>query len=322
MVQLAILEPIREELAQVEATLSEVSGQAFAPLAAAMRALLDSGGKRLRPALTILSSRLGHVLDQDAVIAAAASVEMLHTATLVHDDLIDNAGLRRGNPTLNASWDLGSTVLAGDYIFAQAAALAAQTGNPRVISLFAETLKTICDGELRQVFSHLDWYQPEEEYYRRIFSKTASLFAASAESGAVLGGIDEEEVVAVRDFGRNLGMAFQVVDDILDFTGDEGVMGKPVGSDMRQGILTLPVFHFLQLHPESRDRLVELVEASDQAGLDQAVDMVCQSSAIDAARAEARSFITLAKEALSTLPSAQPRRTLLALADFAVERHL
>ncbi|MBC8448481.1 MAG: polyprenyl synthetase family protein [Chloroflexi bacterium] len=323
MVLLAILEPVQEELALVEAKLRGVTVGAYAPLAAALQALLDSGGKRLRPTLAILSARFYPSANLEAVVAAAAALEMLHTATLVHDDLIDGALLRRGNATLNASWNQGSTVLAGDYIFAQAAAFAAETENPRVISLFAQTLMAICDGELRQIFGHLDWEQPEEEYYRRIFSKTASLFAASAESGAVLSGAPEMAVQSLRDYGRYLGMAFQVVDDVLDFTGDEEVMGKPVGSDLRQGTLTLPVFYFLQNHPERREALRALIEGADgDDGLAQAVEMIRFSSAIEAARGEARGFIAQAKEALRSLPAVEPRQTLHELADFVVERHL
>jgi geranylgeranyl pyrophosphate synthase len=321
-VLLAILKPVQEELALVEARLSEVSEQAYAPLAAALRTLLDSGGKRLRPALTILTSRFGSVRDTDAVIAAAAGVEMLHTATLVHDDLIDDACLRRGRPTLNASWDLGSTVLAGDFIFAQSAAFFAETRSPRVISLFAETLKTICDGELRQVFGYLNWDQPEEEYYTRIFNKTASLFSASAEAGAILSGVPEPLVQLLRDFGRYLGMAFQIVDDILDFTGDEGVIGKPVGSDLRQGILTLPVYYFTQRQPALGSRLRALVESQGSEGVAQAVEMVCQSSGIEDARQAARRFITLASGALESLPAVAARHTMGELADFVVARHI
>ena len=319
---LAILEPIREELALVEAKLRSASEGAYPPLAMAIRMLLDSGGKRLRPALAILSARFHPPPDLGAVIAVGAAVEMLHMATLVHDDLIDGALLRRGNPTLNASWGLESTVLAGDYMFARAAAFAAETGSPRVISLFARTLMTICDGELRQIFGHLDWEQPKEEYYRRIFSKTASLFAASAESGAVLSQASEAEVQSLRDYGHYLGMAFQIVDDVLDFVGDETVMGKPVGNDLRQGTLTLPVFYFLRFHPERAAALRSLVEEEDRAGgVAQAVEMIRRSSAIEAARQEARDFIARAKEALQSLPAVPPRRTLHQLADFVVERH-
>ena len=320
---LPVLEPVRGELASVEARLQEVCKGAYPPLAAAIHTLLDSGGKRLRPALVILSASFHPSPNPDAVIAMAAAVEMLHTATLVHDDLIDGALVRRGSPTLNASWEQGSTVLAGDYMFAQAAAFAAETGSPRVISLFAQTLMTICDGELRQIFGHLDWEQPKEEYYRRIFSKTASLFATAAESGAVLSGAPETEVQALRDYGRYLGMAFQIVDDILDFVGDEAVMGKPAGSDLRQGTLTLPVFYFLQLYPDRAKTMRTLVEGWDGSdGVARAVEMIRHSSAIEAAREEARDFIARAKGALRSLPAVPPRQTLYELADFVVERHL
>jgi len=320
---LALLELIQDELAQVEAKLSSVSEAAYAPLAGALHILLDSGGKRLRPALTILASKFHATSDSGAVIAAGAALEMLHTATLVHDDLIDGTLLRRGSPTLNASWDQASTVLAGDYIFAQAAAFAAETENPRVITLFARTLKTICEGELRQILGQMSWEQPEEEYYDRIFSKTASLFAASAEAGAVLSGADESTVWSLRDYARDLGMAFQIVDDILDFSGDESVMGKPVGSDLRQGILTLPVFYFAKLHPDRLQRLRQSVENSEGGtGVARAVEMIRESDAIDAARKRAKQFVSQARGSLVTLPDGMARQALSALADFVVERHL
>lgn len=320
---LALLDSIRDELAQVEGKLRSVSEDAYAPLAGALRILLDSGGKRLRPALTILTARFHPTCKTEAVIAAAAALEMLHTATLVHDDLIDGTLLRRGSPTLNASWDQASTVLAGDYIFAQAAAFAAETQNPRVITLFAGTLKTICEGELRQILGQMSWDQPEEEYYHRIFSKTASLFAASAEAGAILSGAPESTVGSLRDYARDLGMAFQIVDDILDFCGNESVMGKPVGSDLRQGILTLPVFYFARLYPDRLGQLRQSVESSAEgSGVARAVQMIRESDAIDAARQRAKHFVSQARAALLSLQDGEPRRALFALADFVVERHL
>jgi len=318
-----LLEPVHDELELVENKLCQVTEQAYPPLGAAMQSLLNSGGKRLRPALTILSSKFNGCADSNAVTAAGASVEMLHTATLVHDDLIDGALLRRGMPTLNASWGFGSTVLAGDYIFAQAAAFAAETRNPRVITLFAETLKTICDGELRQIFGQLNWDQPEDEYYRRIFSKTASLFAAATESGAVLCEAVPVQLEALRDYGKYLGMAFQVVDDILDFMGDQQLMGKPVGNDLRQGILTLPVFYFIRRYPERQENLRELVESdAGDDGVSEAVAIIRESVAIDEARERARTFISQAAESLSILPQVPARAILHDLAAFVVDRHL
>jgi geranylgeranyl pyrophosphate synthase len=320
---LAILESIQNELQQVETKLRSVSAAAYAPLEGALHILLNSGGKRLRPALTVLASKFHSTSNTSAVIAAGAALEMLHTATLVHDDLIDGTLLRRGSPTLNASWDQASTVLAGDYIFAQAAAFAAETENPRVIALFARTLKAICEGELRQILGQMSWEQPEEEYYDRIFSKTASLFSASAEAGAVLSDAPESTVQSLRDYGCDLGMAFQIVDDILDFSGDEGVMGKPVGSDLRQGVLTLPVFYFAKLYPDRLRRLREYVEnPAGGAGVARAVEMIRESDAIDAACRRAKQFVSQARGALAALPDGAARQALLGLADFVVERHL
>ncbi len=152
---------------------------------------------------------------------------MLHTATLVHDDVIDGALLRRGAPTLNATWNRGATVLAGNYMFARAANFAAETGNPRVIRIFSDTLEIIVEGELRQLRARHQFRQQKDEYYQRIYAKTASLFAAAAEAAATLSGLEEDGIGSLRDYGHNLGMAFQIVDDILDFTGNAGSLGKP-----------------------------------------------------------------------------------------------
>ncbi len=185
------------------------------------------------------------------IVALAASVEMLHTSSLVHDDVIDGALLRRGAPTLNAQWSGGATVLAGNYMFGSAARFSAETQNMRVIGLFSDTLRTIVDGELQQLRDKFDYRQDKANYYQRIYAKTASLFCAATEGAAILSGLPEERIQDLRDYGYNLGMAFQIVDDILDFTGDENTLGKPAGSDLRQGTLTLPVFYYLQLRRDA-----------------------------------------------------------------------
>ena len=245
-----------------------VDSSLFAPLATAFVDLIGSGGKRMRPALALLTAELnGPASWREAAISLAAAVEMLHTATLVHDDVIDDALLRRGAPTLNASWTKGATVLAGNFMFGRAAYFAAETGNMRVIDIFSETLQEIVNGELRQLFARHDYEQDKQEYFQRIYAKTASLFCAATEGAAVLSGLPDDRVKLLRDFGYNLGMAFQIVDDILDFTGDDDTLGKPAGSDLRQGVLTLPFFYYLrsQAHPEML--LAHLEERSDHAGL-------------------------------------------------------
>ena len=244
-----IFDLIRPELALVEQKLREGVDALFPPLAEGILALLDSGGKRLRPALVLLASRFHPVAPLEPIVALAASFETLHTATLVHDDLIDGAPVRRGRKTLSATWRAAPTVLAGDYLFARSAGFTAQTKSVRIMDIFARALMTICDGELRQLFGAFDLNQDLDAYYVRIFSKTASLFSAAAEAGAILSGADEHTVTALAGYGRNLGMSFQIEDDLLDFIGDEKTMGKPTGSDLRQGSVTLPVYFFL------RDRL-------------------------------------------------------------------
>jgi geranylgeranyl pyrophosphate synthase len=315
-----ILELIREDLERVESKMREVSRIEYDPLRATLDYLLGSGGKRLRPALVLLSSKF-YPADAETVASLAAAVETLHTATLVHDDLIDNALLRRGNPTLNALWNSIATVLTGDYLFARAAAFAAETKSVRVISIFAQTLMTICSGELKQSFGSGEGQLTREYYYQRIYSKTASLFAASAEAGGLLGHAPQAEAQALRDYGCNLGMAFQIVDDILDFTGNEGDLGKPVGSDLRQGIVTLPAIYFLEAHPED-ETVTRLLSSRDAGGheVHAAVEIIKGSEAIESSTAEAKRFAAKSRDALSILPHNDYRQAMLDLADFVVER--
>ena len=295
--------------------------EAEGPLADAILYLLSSGGKRIRPALTIAAAR-HYPVDDEALTSLAAAVEMLHTATLVHDDVIDGSLLRRGNPTLNARWSAGATVLAGDYIFARAAIFAAETRSVPVIQLFAETLAVICSGELRQMFKYYDLDQPLEEYYNRIYAKTASLFAAASELGALLAQAPESHILAFREFGHHLGMAFQIVDDILDFVGTQDTLGKPVGSDLRQGTITLPVFYYLR-DGGDRNLIIQVFNAqgeAKQAALVQALEAIQASGAIDAAREEAWTFAQKARDALDVVPETPYREALRDMAAYVVER--
>ena len=281
---------VADDLAAVEAKMlkkadgADVSVRSYKPLAEALRGLIRSGGKRVRPTLVLLAARFQPPARHERLISLAAAVETLHTATLVHDDVIDGAFLRRGQATLNAAWTPSSTVMAGDFFFARAAALAAETEHPRVIQLFADTLTTIVDGELRQAFAARDWGQPKQSYYDRIYGKTAALFEVAMQTAAVLGGAPETAETALHSYGYHLGMAFQIVDDILDFVGDEATLGKPAGSDLRSGIITLPVYYYLQ-SPARRDHLVTLVDGQRQEGamVAEIVRLIRESDAIDQA---------------------------------------
>jgi geranylgeranyl pyrophosphate synthase len=254
---------------------------------------------------------------------------MLHTSTLVHDDVIDGALLRRGAPTLNATWTRGSTVLAGDYMFARAAYLAAETGNPRVIRIFSDTLDIIVNGELRQLWARHHFHQGFNDYFQRIEAKTASLFRAAAESAGVLAGLHEKDVQHLRSYGHNLGIAFQIVDDILDFTGDESSLGKPAGSDLLQGTLTLPFFHYVQALPEPElllDHMEAIYEQEEsdpeawQALAAQVAADVAESPAIGASQAEAVVYLERAKRDVSFFPFSIYRTSLQDLCDFVVQR--
>jgi geranylgeranyl pyrophosphate synthase len=317
---LSLFEPIREELEVVEQKLYQAADAEQEPLRETLGYLLDSGGKRIRPALVILASKF-HDRETERVVPLAAAVEMLHTATLVHDDLLDGSLLRRGNPTLNAQLSAGAVILVGDYLFAQAADLAAATESVPVVNIFAKTLMTICSGELRHVFDEDGWRRTKEEYYHSTYSKTASLFAASTESGALLSGAPIATVHALRDYGYNLGMAFQIVDDILDFVGDEEQMGKPIGSDLRQGTVTLPLLLFLDDHPE-HDLLRSIFK--DREGREEKiralVERVRNSPAIGLAREEARRFTVQSKEAIKGLLANEYRQVMLDLADYLLQR--
>lgn len=332
---LTALALVADDLMAVEAKMRGNEQGIFPPLAEAFLSLIASGGKRLRPALALLATRLFAPVSAQAV-ALAAAVETLHTATLVHDDVIDNALIRRGNPTLNASWTSGATVLAGDYLFARAAAFAAETGHVRVITLFAETLKIICEGELRQLAARYRWDQPKDAYYERIYAKTASLFAAATAGGAMLASAPEDDVQRLRDYGYHLGMAFQIIDDILDFTSTDAILGKPAGSDLRQGTVTLPVFYFITLAGdgageatgnEAADRtaIFEQLEAwaaaNGHAATLDLVARVAQSGAIARAYDEAAAFIAQAVAALEPLPHNDTRQALLELAAATLDRH-
>lgn len=314
------LDFIAEDLSAVEAKLQDVQQVDYPPLAAVLQGLLRAGGKRLRPAVAILATRF-HRAPPARVHSLAASVEMLHTATLVHDDVIDNALLRRGRPTLNASWSQGATILAGDYLFARAAAFAADTQNVRVVSIFARTLMIICDGELREIFGSRSWEQIRRDYERRIEAKTASLFAAAAEAGAVLSGAPEEQAQALRRYGQELGMAFQMVDDVLDFAGEAERLGKPVGRDLRQGIITLPVILYSRRvgqHP-----LLEQIAAGNGAAEETVAELVEEiraSPAIAEALEVAREHSQRAVAALSPLPAHPARDALQEIAQFVVRR--
>lgn len=320
--KISFVAPVEQDIQAVEALIRAQARGRHPDLRAALDLLLSAGGKRVRPALTLLSGRMLGT-PGDRLVTLAAAIELLHTATLVHDDLIDGSLLRRGMRTLNSQWSPGATVLTGDFLFACAAKLAADTHSVPVIGLFSETLKVIVNGEIIQLFNGRCQVN-REQYYQRIYAKTASLFETCAKSAALLYECDEKTVEVMRQFGYNIGMAFQIIDDVLDFTGEQATLGKPVGSDLRQGLITLPTIYFFETHPE--DPFAQEMVAGNCGQLEkqasQLVEAVRASSATELARQEACEFVDRGLAALLTLPPSLERDALQELATFFLQREL
>lgn len=285
-------------------------------LGEALHYVFDTGGKRIRPALVLLSGKLGNY-DLERLVTLAASLEVVHTATLVHDDTIDGAMTRRGLETVNALWNSKVAILVGDFLFAQSAELAARLHSVRIMSLLSQTVMDMSSGELRQYASSAERLIDEEDYVRRIAGKTASLFAMCCEGGAIVSGQGEREIDALRTFGYNLGMAFQIADDVLDFEGSDESLGKPAGSDLRQGTITLPAIMFYR-SLGSGSRLRAAMESGTE--VERVVAAIRESAALDAARREAERYADVARDALDVFPPSAARETLRHLPEFAIAR--
>jgi geranylgeranyl pyrophosphate synthase len=310
------LASVRDDLITVEETMRQRAHMNQANLDVAIDAIISAGGKRMRPAITILASRLFDAL-WSPMISVAASIELLHTATLVHDDLVDGAEERRGVATLHSRLPLGVTVLTGDYLFAQAAALAADADSVRIVKLFSDTLVRICKGEILQAQTR--WKVPTLEIYQeRIYGKTAALFEAAAAAGAILGGGSERQIAAMSDYGRELGMAFQIIDDALDFESTTERLGKPVGHDMRQGILNLPVLYYVQEGYLSEGELRQRLERGER--LDDLIASIRQTGMVERSLEVARRHADHASQALTFVPGGEYTDHLHSLSHFALSR--
>jgi len=310
---------VQEDLVRVEELMRSQADERQPDLNAALQHLLSSGGKRVRPAVALLSGRMLHG-DWERLVTLSAAIELLHTATLVHDDLIDGSFLRRGIATLNSQWSPAATVLTGDYIFARAARLAAATDSVEVMRLFAETLATIVSGEITQLFSGRANIS-RENYNQRIYAKTASMFELAAAAAALLSPVGPELVETMRGYGYSIGMAFQIVDDILDFTGEQATVGKPVASDLRQGLITLPALLYLNDFPDDRD-MNQILDGNhiEEVVINRLISNIRESGAIHRALQEAERYVQRGLELLSVFPENSERQALEDLARYFVSR--
>jgi geranylgeranyl pyrophosphate synthase len=317
----SFLSPVQEQLQRVEARLHAQAGDRHPDLRAALEQILSAGGKRIRPTLGLL---VGNMLGapEDKLITLGAAVELLHTATLVHDDLIDGSLLRRGMPTLNARWSPAATVLTGDFLFARAAKLAAETDHLPLMNAFAETLATIVNGELNQMFGSRGLIN-RDNYFQRIYAKTASLFEMTATAAAMISPAGEAGVESMRVFGCETGIAFQIVDDILDFSGEQVAVGKPIGSDLLNGLVTLPAIYFAEAHPDDAD-VKSLSEGgwANQDRMTRLVESIRKTDSVQKAMLEARQHVERSLETLWGFEPSPEREALESLARFIIDRNV
>jgi len=317
-----VFEAMAPELEMVERRVDQAATVDFPLVSSLIRDIVRAGGERLRPLLLLLSSR-AFQYDVDRAVTAAAGVELLHTASLVHDDNIDRAALRRGQPTLNTQLSSGAVILIGDYLFAQSAILAAASNDTRVVTIFATSLAEICDGQIRETLDAHRLTQDQADYDRRIYGKTAALFAGAAEMGAVIGKAGESEIQAMRGFGSDLGMAFQMIDDVLDLREGTQVLGKPAGNDLRQGVVTLPTMLYAEsAGQESLTALEAIVsgDLTDDVAIDQIVAEIRSSGALDQVEQRAHEFTRRAEDRLAVVQDRQTRGFLLDLLHMTVQR--
>ncbi len=315
----SIYATIQEDLNKVEENLRSLTRTDLIPTPDLLAHTFNSQGKRIRPALTLLSGKF-YNYDLNLLLPMATAVELLHIATLVHDDTIDGSSVRRSKATVNSLWGKEIALILGDYLFAMSADLTSTTENVAVMRLFARTLMTISAGELRQNLSAYNALN-REQYFQRIESKTASLFSMACETGAILSQAPETCRLALKNYGNNLGIAFQMVDDILDFVGDEAKLGKPVGSDLTQGTVTLPAIVFMETYPRNSCVKDALQSKGNTGKIKHAVEAISNSSAIKETYDIAAEYCRRAREDLKAMPDGPTRQPLEALTTYIVERN-
>jgi geranylgeranyl pyrophosphate synthase len=315
-----LLAPIADDLIEFERRLEASVAEDLGPMADAMEHIVRAGGKRLRPALVLLSSGLGDA-DRDHAFNLAMGIEFIHTATLVHDDLIDDAPTRRGITSIHETVGPNPAIIIGDYYFAKGANLLASIGEPSIDLAISSTVMTISTGELLQLTSHRNYDQTLEEYHRKIARKTAALLETCCYCGAIVARLDATLTEGLRQYGYLLGMAFQIADDVLDYTSTADELGKPVGADLRQGTVTLPLMLALQ-EPATGPTLRAVLERTPMRDVDyqEVVDLVRGSGAIERTEEHAHEFAMKARAQLAGFAPSRARDTLERVCDYVVDR--
>jgi len=314
---------IQSDLNDVEGRLREISSSANPLIAEVNRYLFQKGGKRIRPALLILAAKMCGYKGAEHVFWSAL-VEIIHTASLIHDDIVDNSTRRRGQDTVHTRWGANISVLLGDYLYIQSIALALKTKIYPIINLLADVTAAMVEGELIEFSVSGRADLSEDTYLEILDKKTAALFSCACRIGGLLAGVPPGQEEKLHEFGTSLGLAFQIVDDLLDFRGEEKSMGKPVLMDFREGRITLPLIHAVRAaRGRNRARLIELIEhrKTRRAAPREVRDLVLAAGGLDYAHERAADFVRKAKESLAEFPAVEHRRSLERIADLVLQRN-
>jgi len=317
-----MFEPIREDLRLVEREFARHVQSQVAVIPAIGNYIQDSGGKRIRPAVLLMAARMCACTDERAVLHAAV-LEFIHTATLVHDDIIDESDLRRGRQAVHSRWGNDVTVLLGDFLYIKSMSLALTQDRLDVIRLLCDVTLRMIEGEIYQLTKNGVVDLTEDEHFDIVRRKTAYLFAGCAKIGGMLGTATPQQQDALWEYGLNIGMAFQIVDDLLDFTGDEEALGKPIGGDLREGKMTLPVIHLLARADADTAELIRKIVLERTVTVEEWRDlraMLTATRSIDYARTTAVEFVERAKKALYVFPASESRDALMFLPDYVLSR--
>ena len=317
-----IFQLIRKDLVQVEKILEKQNSSSIKPIAKISDYLRISGGKRVRPSVLLLAARLCDY-HGPSVYQLAAVVELIHMATLVHDDIIDGSNMRRGRPSTNLRWGNSMSVLAGDWLYMQSFRIALEERNFKVLDILIDLTQKMVEGEMLQLTLIRNEKVTEEQHLDLIYRKTACLFSNSMRLGAVLAGCEARIEEQMADYGTNLGLTFQIIDDLLDISSSSGELGKPVGNDLREGKLTLPMILLLKsCQPEESQRIIQVLRDGQfkDVTLREIQDLVGRYGTLNASRERARNYAQRAKSSLSSFPDSVYKQALLSLPDYFLER--
>jgi len=314
-----IYKPIQQSLNIVDENLINLPVNQHPTLAKPLYHISKSSGKRMRAAITLLAAQTQKPTTKESITMATA-IELFHLASLIHDDAIDKSAVRRGEETISNLYGTDMAILIGDLVFANSASTVCDTGNIHAIQRFSETTMEVSTGQILETSQKFNTQQNFEGYLERIYKKTASVFETSAETGAIISGCSKEKITLLKSYGYNLGMAFQIIDDILDFEGDPNEFGKPVGQDLDQGLLTLPSLIYLEKFPNETNILSLFSEGDSENHKLKIIESILNSQIIEECYTKAQYYCDIGKQMLEEFPNSEEKNSLSLLLDYVIER--